>query len=456
MTVSITSANTTSIIVNRPVTLRFSFTAADTTNQLDTYSIVFPTGSRLTTPTIAGQVLGVSASLSGTTITFSQNTGTNRVFFQNSAVFFTMTGFTAPQSTQETGTIQLTILRDGFSKMVGTTTIQAVMSTLTFNVTPSSLTVNQNTSYLFSITISDGILSSGRVKIDFPSTITQAWTSSSCATVTGTNMTTTPTCTLAEGSTSLLLTNLNLSSSNINSQTFTVRVSGIINPPSTQPSGNFNITTYYSSTDDTSVASGSMGAVTATVSTLNSSTVTITPSSSVVRATGVSYTVSFQNNNPIPTNGYIILGIPDGITAQIGSVANMCFASTSASSTPSSTTCSGAQSGSMYLVTFPNIFSSSGVPANSTITLRIDSIFTNPVSTEPVSSFSISTYTSGNFLVDQLNIGLSVKMTTPADFTTATVTAASKLNSEITNYTINLAQPSSFDTNSKLAVTFPA
>jgi hypothetical protein len=134
----------------------------------------------------------------------------------------------------------------------------------------------------------------------------------------------------------------------------------------------------------------------------------------------------------------------------------MCFASTSASSTPSSTTCSGVQSGSMYLVTFPNIFSSSGVPANSTITLRIDSIFTNPVSTEPVSSFSISTYTSGNFLVDQLSIGLSVKMTTPADFTTATVTAASKLNSEITNYTINLAQPSSFDTNSKLAVTFPA
>lgn len=339
--------------------------------------------------------------------------------------------------------------------MVGTATIIATLSTLNFTVTPSSLTVNQNTSYLFNITINDGLLSSGRIKIDFPSSITQSWISPSCATVSGSSMTTSPICALASGSGSLILSSLNLSASNIGAQTFNVLVNGIVNPPSTQPSGNFNITTYYSSTDDTSVASGSMGAVTATASTLNSSTVVITPSSYVVMASGVTYTISFQNNNPIPTNGYIVLGIPYGVTAQIGSVSNMCFASTSTSSTPSSTTCTGVDTGTMYTVTYPSIFSSSGVAANNTITLRITSIFTNPLSTEPVSSFSISTYTSGGFLIDQLNSGLSVKMTTPADFTTTTVTAASNLNSDITSYTITLAQPSTLDSNPGLAVTFP-
>lgn len=340
--------------------------------------------------------------------------------------------------------------------MIGYATIQASMSTLSFTVTPSSTIVNQNTSYLFTITISDGLLSSGRLKIDFPSTIIPSWSSSSCATLSGTNLTTTPTCSLPSStSTILTISNLNLSSNSIGSQTFNLTISGVTNPPSSQTSSNFNVTTYYTSTDDSSVATGSMGAVTATPSTLISSSVTITPSSYVVMANGVTYTVGFKNNNAIPTNGYIVLGVPYGVTALVGSVTNMCFAATASGATPSSTSCSGTDTGSMYLFTFPNIFSSSGVAANTTLTLRISSIFTNPISTEPVSSFSISTYASGGFLIDQLSSGLSVKMTTPADFSSVSVTASSNLNSDVGNYTVNLAQVSQFDGNSKLQVTFP-
>jgi hypothetical protein len=460
MTVSISSGNSSAITVNRAAILKFTLTVVDNTNINDTYTIVFPTGSRITaTPSIGGpSIQPTGITLNSLTVAFSQQSSATsmRLISAGSLAYITMTNYVAPPSTQVTSAITVTILRDGSAKMVGYATIQAALSTLNFTVTPSSLTVNTNTSYLFNITISDGLLSSGRIKIDFPSTVSQSWTSSSCATLTGTNLTSTPTCALASGTSTLVISSLNLSSNAIGAQTFTLRVNGVTNPPSTQPSGSFNVTTYYTTTDDTSVATGSMGAVTATVSTLNSSSVVITPSSYVVQANGVNYTVSFQNNNPIPTNGYIILGIPYGVTAQISSVTNMCFASTSSAATPSSTSCTGVDTGSMYMVTFPSIFSSSGVASNSTITLRINSIFTNPISTEPVSSFSISTYASGGFLIDQLASGLSVKMTTPADFTSVSVSAVSTVNSDITSYTINLAQPSALDSNSRLAVTFPA
>lgn len=228
-------------------------------------------------------------------------------------------------------------------------------------------------------------------------------------------------------------------------------MSGIINPPSVQPSNNFNITTYYTTTDDTSVATGSMAPITATASTLNSLQVTITPSSSVVRATQVDYSVKFTINNPIPIGGYIILGIPYGIDTTVASASGNCFAAIDAA-TLSSTTCSGTDNSTarMYYITFSNMFQSAGVTGSSNITLKANKIFTNPISTEAVSSFSLATYTSGNFLIDRLSEGLSVSMATAADFISVSASSSSNVNSQIATYTFQLSQISPMAASSRL------
>lgn len=225
----------------------------------------------------------------------------------------------------------------------------------------------------------------------------------------------------------------------------------MINPPSVQPSNNFNITTYYTTTDDTSVATGSMAPITATPSTLNSLQVNITPSSSVVRATQVDYTITFTINNPIPIGGYIILGVPYGIDTTVASASGNCFASIN-SATPSSTTCSGTDNSTakMYYITFSNMFQSAGVTGSSNITLKVNKIFTNPVSTEAISSFSLATYTSGNFLIDRLTEGLSVSMTTAADFMSVAANSSSNTNSQVATYTFQLNQISPMAVSSKL------
>lgn len=444
---------TTPIVVNKNVTLRFQINLVDTMNSYDTFTVVFPTGYKIYSPTFGGLLTYTGASLTNTTVTVAQSTSTIKSYSTGYVLNVTFSTITAPPSTQVSSPIYFYINRDGNTKMVASNTIQANANSLTFTVTPNSYLVNQNTTYVFAITTTDPILSSGRIKIDFPSSITQAWTSSSCATVTGSGMSATPTCTLQANT--LILSSLNSTSSSIPGQTMTITVNGIVNPPSVQPSANFNVTTYYTTTDDTSVATGTMGNVTATASTLNSLTVSIVPSSYTVQATSVGYTISFTINNAIPISGYIVLGVPYGVAAIISSASGNCYAAIG-TGTLSSTSCTGVDSGSNYVITFPSIFLSQGVAGGTKITLKVDKIFTNPVSTETVSSFTLATYTSGNYLIDQLNSGLSVAMTTPADFLTTSVASSSNINSALANYTVQLSQISPLAASSKLDVVFPA
>jgi hypothetical protein len=102
------------------------------------------------------------------------------------------------------------------------------------------------------------------------------------------------------------------------------------------------------------------------------------------------------------------------------------------------------------------MFLSSGASNGTNVTLQVTSIFTNPVSTETVSSFSLATYTSSGYMIDQLTSSLSVTMVTPADFTSISITPTSNLNSALTNYTFQLAQPSEFASGSKLDILFPS
>lgn len=160
-----TNPPTTPLVVNRNVSLRFSINLVDTINSLDNFIFVFPTGSRIFTPTFAGPMTFTSASLSGTSVSVSQSTSPLRTFASGYILNITMSTFTAPPSTQTSSPILMYINRDGATKMVGSATIQAVMSSLNYTVTPDSNLVNQNTTYVFNVTISDAILPTGRIKI---------------------------------------------------------------------------------------------------------------------------------------------------------------------------------------------------------------------------------------------------------------------------------------------------
>lgn len=77
--------------------------------------------------------------------------------------------------------------------MTGTSTIQAVSSTLTGTVLPTLSTVNKVTTYAINITIIDALSPTGMVKIVFPTTITLTITTG-CAALTGTSVRSNPVC----------------------------------------------------------------------------------------------------------------------------------------------------------------------------------------------------------------------------------------------------------------------
>lgn len=226
------------------------------------------------------------------------------IYWVDSFLVINFNTMTAPPSIKESDTILVEVLRNGFRKMIGTTTVQAEKSTITFTVTPQSLVVNAQTLYLFTITLNDKLASGGWLEIYFPSTVTLPSTINSISMV-GTSMKSSPTVTVDLLQHKLTITSLNSSASQIPTQTFTITLGMITNPGSTKPSLGFNVMTYYQAGSEYLVASGTAGGITATAGLLRSSDVVIGKSSDVVLAGAVDYTISFVTLNEIPQNGVI-------------------------------------------------------------------------------------------------------------------------------------------------------
>lgn len=93
--------------------------------------------------------------------------------------------------------------------------------------------------------------------------------------------------------------------------------------------------------------------------------------------------------------------------------------------------------------------------ADSTVYLIFDSICTNPDTTRNVLGFSINVYGEG-FLIEGTNSGISMRANTPAQCQNVAVTRVSKKNSDITNITISLKQPSNLQASSYLILTIPS
>lgn len=282
-------------------------TLADWCNNGDDLQIIFPseiTPTAFLNASGSGNYNTSGSSVSGQTMNILQSRTISKIYNKASVYTVNVYKIRAPPSTKTTSSITVKILRNGFEKMVGTTTMKAVASALTGAVAATLTTVNKVTTYRINITTIDPLTSAGMIKITFPSTITPTLTSS-CATLSGTSVRTNPTCAYDSTTNTITFTNLNSSSSNIPAQTFRFTILSVQNGPSIGTSGSFTAYTYYTNDINDLVSQGNIAGITATIDVLDASKVSVVPSSYIVSDTIVTYTINFVTGNNIPQSGFV-------------------------------------------------------------------------------------------------------------------------------------------------------
>lgn len=199
--------------------------------------------------------------------------------------------------------------------------------------------------------------------------------------------------------------------------------------------------------------SGSVSGVSATHATIDYLKASVSASSRVNSASGVTYYLSFVIANSISAGGYVKAYFPTSLFFDLGVASSQCQIMINSSSAVS-TACSGTL-GSSYIFNFTNPFSSTVGP-NTNLTLVIGNSVTNPSTTKPFSPFSIYTYYSDGFMVASLVNSLSYATTTASSFGYNQLSRVSNTNAAITTYTLSLIQPDNLEANAKIVVTFPA
>ena len=171
----------------------------------------------------------------------------------------------------------------------------------------------------------------------------------------------------------------------------------------------------------------------------------------------VDYSLQFENTYEIPQGGSIEIVIPEGIGMDITSSVVCSFSINGASDADLGTTpCTASALGSAHKVVFGSV-AGSVISAGSTIKLKVDQVFTNPIDTGTVSSFEIFTYYSDQTLIESLETGISIKMASPAQMTPISVTRSNFINSdESVVYEIKLTQQVDLVAGNILYVTFPS
>ena len=446
------------MVVNSPYTVKFTFTLPDTLSQSDTLTIKFPTGTSMTfsTGTVASNFGLTSSATTYDSATQTVSLGqSSRTINRLTSMFFQFGSYTAPTSILPTTDFTLTVWNSGYMKMQGTVTLTATTSTVSGTVTPISSVVNAQTSYTFSIALIDAITSSGMIKITMPATVTIVGSSSNCASATGTNVNSAPVCAFNTLENSITLSSLNSSTANISPQTISISISGLQNPPSSEPTGTFSVRTYYQSTTASLVAIGTLPAISATTATIPSSAILVTPSSTVVNAQSVGYKLQATINNKIPVGGYFTINIPPSITVNTASVSNQCSVNINFTSFVSTACSAGVASASGTLITFSNPFASDAT-VGTVVIAQITLVFTNPPSTKPTLSFSFSTFSNTGYSIASISSAIFIAMDTADSFIDSTITRTSAVNYALTSYKFSFTQLSPLEASSIVMVTFPS
>lgn len=155
--------------VNAFTGLLFKFTLTDTITNDDIFYIDFPVGTNI-------NYLTSISSFSLTNISYDSGTGRMQ-FYQNAnsqtltvgqVANITFLTYQAPPSTEPVTGIAFWVMHNGYSKMKGTGSIQAVTKEYQMEVTTDSTTINVGTSYHLQFNLADSLSSSAFIEITVP------------------------------------------------------------------------------------------------------------------------------------------------------------------------------------------------------------------------------------------------------------------------------------------------
>ncbi len=268
------STSSSPLYVNSLTSLIFNFSLTDTISKSDYFQLTFPSGTTFSFVAIASSNLnlfssGVTYNSTNLTLIMRQaSTSPNR--FAGTVCSITMGRYTAPPSTKITDSFSLQVYTStGGLKMQGLATITATANTYTTTVGAASYNINKNTSYTFTVTTLDSMLSSSMIQVKFPSELTLS-VSTNCVSSANFSSGGNITCTV-NGTNTILLKNL--SGSTITPGIYSFTIGSVINTGKALITSNFSFIYYYSNDTSARVGVSNSGGVTLLANSINSSSI---------------------------------------------------------------------------------------------------------------------------------------------------------------------------------------
>ena len=371
-------------------------------------TIIFPTDFTIS-PSV--KINGFISIIGTVTISISSNTITVLKGFKQytalgSDIEFDVNGIINPYSTKSSQGINMTITTSNndavCSSSIGYSITATVGSFSGISIIPTDSTIYLTTIYTFTMTLNSIVQSTGYLQIIFPSEISIAPRSTSNCTNIITGLSIQTECAIF-GST---LTLTNCFSSNFSGK-ISFSIDQVTNPISCAKTGVFKIRAY--SNDNYLILYDNSSTISATPGTLQSAAINY---QSFITGYRTSYTFSVNVAHKVPSGGIFYLILPSQISFNSPSCSNALGFSVGYSCVFNSTT-----------LTISNGFANNFLSG----TLQITIVgMKNPGTTQTSDSFQLYTY-SNSYIIDELNSGLTATMTTPNNFTNASVFSSSNI-----------------------------
>ena len=408
--------------------LSFSFSLPDTLSFADSFVVAFPAGTSIIYFTTASSIPLQSSTYhsSNNSLAMAQKSA-NPAYSQGTSVTITFIRYRAPPSVKPTDPITFTVFTNGYSKMIGSSSISAVAKNYTLQVSVDSNVVNQYTAFQFAFTLADPLSSSGFIEVvldpQLSSSALQLATIQTNLTisVSGSNVQSAPstqiTSATVNGSQSYVLriSNLNNTASSVTTQALTIAVSNLLNCPSVCTFTSFSLSTYYSNQSDLVASANYSGSLPLQPGFISLLSVTSTATTTYTFGT---LSIAFTNQNPVPQNGAFVFSLPSDLK-----LLTVCVGSLQASNSLQSTTASYNISGNTVSLQL-----GSGIAAGANLSFILTNLLTQN-STQTTGSFIISSFDAAGLAIDvsSNNLGLSVSGGNPLN--SLILTRSSSVNS---------------------------
>jgi len=419
--------------------LSFSFTLPDTISSSDIFVIAFPANTSIIFTMRSGNIgiQGASYNSTNTSLIFTQSSS-NPNYGAGTAITLTFIKYKAPPSVRPSGSISVSVLQGGYSKLTGSGTVSAVANNYSLSVAAASATVNAFTSYTFSFVMSDPLTSSGYIALTLDPNLCR--TASQVATIQSNlsvsisgatikaNPSTQVIAATVNGSAtySLLLTSLNTSASYIPTQTLSIKVSNLQNYLSVLSMTYFSLSTYYSSSLDLVANANYSGSITLQPGTISLMSVSSTASTTY---TFCSLTIELSNQNPIPANGYLMVVLPGDLNVLSVYQSTINISSTLVSAVATN-----------YLSNNSIVIKLASVIAGSTNLKVVVANFLTQNITKTTATFILRTYDQSFSPIDISSNTLGLALQAGNPFNAFTLTRSNTTNSATSNYTLYFEQ----------------